>query len=79
MKKKDVVSAWRDQDAFESLSAEEQAAMPSHPAGAAQLDDDELTDVAGGGAGTHYSHCEPTASWCEDCGSGGGTEILGRA
>ena len=77
MKKNDVISAWRDQDAYLSLSAEERAALPVHPAGVVDVAEGELVTVYGGNAGTHYSHCEPTASWCEDCGPGGG-EIIFR-
>ena len=69
MKKKDIISAWRDEDAFHNLSDEEQQNLPTHPAGIVEIADQDLIQVAGG-EGTHYSHCEPTASWCDDCGSG---------
>ena len=71
MKKKTITEAWRDRDAYEALTEAERAALPDHPAGLADVPDSELEMVAGGVAGTHYSHCEPTASWCDDCGSGG--------
>ena len=70
MKKKDIISAWRDQDAFHSLSDDERKNLPSHPAGLVAIADQDLVQVVGSVAGTHYSHCEPTASWCDDCGPG---------
>ena len=37
-------------------------------AGMVELSDAELENVYGGyAAGTHYSHCDPTADWCDDC------------
>ena len=69
MKKETIVRAWRDRDAYLSLSAEERAQLPTHPAGVVELRDEDLAGVAGA-AGTHYSFCEPTASWCDDCGGG---------
>lgn len=73
MKKKDIVSAWRDEDAFLSMGEQDRAQMPEHPAGIRTLSDQEVEGVFGAAAGTHYSFCEPTASWCDDCGDG---EIL---
>lgn len=69
MKKKDIISAWRDQDAFQNLSAEEKKGLPAHPAGLVDVAAEDLVQVVGGD-GTHYSHCEPTATWCDDCGGG---------
>lgn len=74
MKKSDVVAAWRDQDAFESLSDEEKMRLPANPAGMADLNEELLEQVSGGG--THYSFCEPTASWCDDC--GGSIDLIAR-
>jgi mersacidin/lichenicidin family type 2 lantibiotic len=73
MKKNDIVSAWRDEDAFLSMDEQDRAQMPEHPAGIRTLSDQEVEGAFGAAAGTHYSHCEPTASWCDDC---GGVEIL---
>ena len=70
MKKKDIASAWRNEDAFLNLSADERAQLPEHPAGIRTLTDEEIQGVGGAAAGTHYSFCEPTASWCDDCGPG---------
>ena len=69
MKKRNIISAWRDQDAFQNLSDEEKKGLPAHPAGLVEIAYEDLTQVAGG-AGTHYSFCDPTASWCDDCGVG---------
>ena len=68
MKKEKIIRAWRDRDAYLALTDEERAQLPAHPAGITELSDAELADVAGGAAGTHYSHCDPTADWCDDCG-----------
>lgn len=70
MKKNDIVSAWRDEDAFLNLSEQDRAQMPEHPAGIRTLRDDELKGLVGAAEGTHYSFCDPTASWCDDCGPG---------
>jgi mersacidin/lichenicidin family type 2 lantibiotic len=49
MKKKlDVVRAWRDEEYRNSLSAEEMAALPVHPAGTVELADVSLRSIAGG-------------------------------
>ena len=68
MKKTNIISAWRDQDAFQNLSDEEKNSLPNHPAGVVEVAAEDLIHVVGGDDGTHYSHCEPTASWCDDCG-----------
>lgn len=70
MKKNDIVSAWRNEDAYLNLSADQRAELPEHPAGIRTLTDDEVQGINGAAAGTHYSFCEPTASWCDDCGPG---------
>jgi mersacidin/lichenicidin family type 2 lantibiotic len=69
MKKNDIIRAWRDRDFLLSLSEEERASLPANPSGQLDLSDEELIGIAGGreAAGTHYSHCDPTASWCDDC------------
>ena len=77
MKRETIIRAWRDRDAYLSLSAEERAQLPAHPAGIVELRDEDLAGVAGAAAGTHYSFCDPTASWCADC-DGGVREISFR-
>ena len=49
MSHEDIVRAWKDAEYRQSLSAEEQALLPEHPAGAIELTDEELHQVAGGG------------------------------
>jgi mersacidin/lichenicidin family type 2 lantibiotic len=44
---KDVIRAWKDAEYRESLSAEERAALPNHPAGLVDLSDAELEMVRG--------------------------------
>lgn len=48
MKKSTILRAWKDPMFRMSLSEEERSRLPSHPAGAASLDDRDLTRVAGG-------------------------------
>jgi mersacidin/lichenicidin family type 2 lantibiotic len=47
MSTKKTIRAWKDPEYRASLSAEELAAMPSNPAGAIELTDAELGEVAG--------------------------------
>lgn len=49
MKMDDVIRAWKDADFRESLSPEQKAALPDHPAGAlAAMSPEELAQVSGG-------------------------------
>jgi mersacidin/lichenicidin family type 2 lantibiotic len=48
MKTFDIIRAWKDARYRSSLSAEEQALLPEHPAGSIELDEDELNTVIGG-------------------------------
>jgi len=43
----DVIRGWKDEEYRRSLSHEQQAMLPDHPAGVIELSDEEL-DVAGG-------------------------------
>lgn len=48
-----IIRAWKD-DAFRaSLTPEQQAELPVHPAGLVELDDDGLASAAGGDEGSH--------------------------
>jgi mersacidin/lichenicidin family type 2 lantibiotic len=47
----DIVRAWKDAEYRQSLSVEEQAYLPEHPAGAIELADEELDQAAGGTGG----------------------------
>ncbi len=68
---KDIVRAWKDADYRESLSAEDRAALPNHPAGLVDLSDAELESVLGAafdlephltpGTATGWQRCELTA------------------
>jgi mersacidin/lichenicidin family type 2 lantibiotic len=44
----EIVRAWKDAEYRQSLSAEEQALLPEHPAGSIELADEELPQVNGG-------------------------------
>lgn len=43
----DVIRGWKDEDYRRSLSHEQRAMLPEHPAGVIELSDEEL-DAAGG-------------------------------
>ena len=60
----DIVRAWKDAEYRQRLSAEDQALLPEHPAGAIELADEELSQVAG--ALATWSVC-PMIS-CLSCG-----------
>ncbi|MBO0782750.1 MAG: mersacidin/lichenicidin family type 2 lantibiotic [Ktedonobacteraceae bacterium] len=45
--KLDIVRAWKDETYRNSLSAEELAQLPEHPAGAFELSEDELERIHG--------------------------------
>lgn len=47
MKKADIIRAWKDPEFRATLSGEELASLPAHPAGLVELDDEELARAAG--------------------------------
>lgn len=47
-----IVRAWKDAEYRDSLSDEERATLPPNPAGAIELDDEQLGMVTGGGSNT---------------------------
>jgi len=77
MKELDIERAWKDKEYFNSLSPEDQALVPPNPAGAIELNDQDLDLVAGGAVGiTNGGTCGlgsmgcvttecPTQSGCE--------------
>lgn len=70
MKKNQILTAWRDEEYFLSLSDEERAQIPEHPAGALEVEDDILRSVTGG-CGPYYTKAEggcPTSGYCTPCG-----------
>ena len=44
----DVVRAWKDAEYRESLSSEELALVPAHPAGEVELAEEDLLGITGG-------------------------------
>lgn len=44
----DVARAWKDESYRESLTSDQLAALPAHPAGIAELSEEELVAAAGG-------------------------------
>jgi mersacidin/lichenicidin family type 2 lantibiotic len=49
MSRKHIIRAWKDEDFRNSLSDQERAVLPEHPAGLIELADTELEAAAGGG------------------------------
>ncbi len=48
MQEKNIIRAWKDEEYRQSLSEDERALLPPHPAGIIELTDRELGAVAGG-------------------------------
>lgn len=68
MKKNQILTAWRDEEYFLSLSDEERARIPEHPAGALEVEDDILRSITGGCAPTATAgSCCPTSGYCTPC------------
>lgn len=69
MKKNQILAAWRDEEYFLSLTDEERAQIPEHPAGALAVEDDVLRTITGGcgpTGGTAGCGC-PTSAYCTPC------------
>ncbi|MGK7953903.1 MAG: mersacidin/lichenicidin family type 2 lantibiotic [Crocosphaera sp.] len=58
----DIIRAWKDEEYRNSLSDSEKAQLPENPAGAIELDDEDMSSMSGGNAGEH----EHTKT-CEHC------------
>ena len=65
MKKKQILEAWRNEEYYLSLSEEERAGIPEHPAGLVDVEDDILRTISGG-CGTKLVAC-PTSGYCTPC------------
>jgi mersacidin/lichenicidin family type 2 lantibiotic len=48
MTKNDIIRAWKNPEYRESLSAEQRALVPEHPAGLVELSDSDIDDASGG-------------------------------
>jgi mersacidin/lichenicidin family type 2 lantibiotic len=65
MHKVDIIRAWKDEEYRFSLTEEERAQLPPHPAGVIELDKAQLANVHGGKntAGCHHTQpivtCQP--------------------
>ncbi len=60
---KDVIRAWKDADYRESLSAEDRASLPNHPAGLVDLSDAELEMVRGAIEATPHQTTVAATGW----------------
>ena len=71
MKSTDIIRAWKDEEYFNSLSAEQRAALPANPAG--ELSAIEAEQVTGGGGHTSWAVCGPMTikltggHGCDEC------------
>lgn len=71
MSKVDIVRAWKDAEYRCSLSAEELAHLPEHPAGAIELADEDLREAVGGTTDTaeclmtHTQPCTVDFFYCQ--------------
>ncbi len=61
-KKDHILRAWRDPEYFNSLTAEERAALPANPAAELELGDDLLESISGG-----RSEPEQCSALCTPC------------
>jgi mersacidin/lichenicidin family type 2 lantibiotic len=59
MSLQNIIRAWKDADYRASLSEDERALLPEHPAGFIELDDTDLDLAAGGG-----NHIYPNPRSC---------------
>lgn len=74
--KLDIVRALKDKDYYDSLSPDQKALVPNHPAGEIALNDEDLRSISGGlgeeieatGTGSTRCFCSPT-----ETGTGEGT------
>ena len=66
-----IIRAWEDPEFRSSLSADELAAMPAHPAGAIELTNAELGDVWGARSGNSFTcntfNCQSTRGQSDHC------------
>ncbi len=69
MKKTQIIAAWRDEDYYLSLSMEDRAALPAHPAGITGIGDEALRSITGGcsSSSTHLGGCGASTGICTPC------------
>ena len=60
MSYRDIIRAWKDEEYRLSLSEEQRAVLPEHPAGLIELADAELDDAAGGSGQGSNNTCRYT-------------------
>lgn len=54
----DIIRAWKDEEYRLSLSEEQRAVLPEHPAGLIELEDADLDNAAGGRGNCNENfHC----------------------
>lgn len=67
MKKNQILAAWRDEEYLLSLSDEERAQIPEHPAGTLDMEDNVLRTITGGCGPYQTYDCGPTSAYCTPC------------
>ena len=68
-KKKQILEAWRNEEYYLSLSAEERAGIPEHPSGLLDIEDDILRTITGG-CGSYPTAPDkgcPSSGCCTPC------------
>jgi mersacidin/lichenicidin family type 2 lantibiotic len=55
MSQKDIIRAWKDEEFRSSLSHQERALLPTHPAGLIELTDEAINDLKANGGIQAYS------------------------
>ncbi len=57
MSHKDIIKAWKDEEFRNSLSNEQQALLPTNPAGLLELTDEALDDLLANGGVRAFDSC----------------------
>ena len=66
--KKKILEAWRNEEYYLSLSAEERAQIPEHPSGLLDIEDDVLKEITGGCGNKSVYWCGgETSPMCTPC------------
>jgi mersacidin/lichenicidin family type 2 lantibiotic len=67
MSHEDIIRAWKDEDYRMSLSEEERAQLPEHPAGLLELTDGEMGLIGGGYGADSVDICETRDTCTPEC------------
>ena len=65
MSRDDIIRAWQDEEFRDSLSEDQQAALPDNPAGLIELNDDALATIGGAGMAADGTYHWGSAACCD--------------